>query len=177
MTISLKHVFWASLAASLAIYAVMVLWSLPFIQQEAGGLRPFDLRPGGYSMAEASEFLTRISEEGRTFYLTVQHRLDLFYPALLAITLASGLWLMAPASWRIGRWLLALLPLPGMIFDYLENYLVAGLLRQSPASLDGELVAAASFVTLLKSIATTVAMVVLLLLLVGWIMRRRRGTA
>lgn len=177
MAVSLKPLFWASLAASLAIYAVMVVWSLPFIQQEAGGLRPFDLRPGGYTLPETGEFLMKLSPQGREFYLNVQHRLDLFYPVLLALTLATGLWLMAPASWKGARWLLVILPLPGMVSDYLENYLVAALLKADPASLDEEVVAVASFATLLKSIATTLAMTALIVLLVLWAVRKRRISA
>jgi hypothetical protein len=177
MRLSLKHFFWTSLAASLAIYAVMVLWSLPYIQQQAQGLRPFDLHPGGYSLAEAGEFLGKLSEQGRSFYLAVQHRLDLFYPALLALTLASGMWLMAPASWKAARWLLVILPLPGMVFDYLENRFVAALLKSDPTSLDEEVVAAASLATIIKSIATTIAITVFLLLLVMRIWRKRRSAA
>ncbi len=177
MRLSLKRLFWISLLVSLAIYAAMVFWSLPFIQQQAGGLRPFDLRPGGYSLAEASEFLQRLSEQGRTFYLTVQHKLDFFYPALLAITLGCGLWLMAPASWKVARWLLILLPLPGMAFDYVENYFVASLLKASPALIDERAVAAASLATVIKSITTTVAIVALVVLLLMWRLRKRRTKA
>lgn len=173
----LKLLFWISLLASVAVYAAMVLYSLPTIQQEAGNLRPFDLRPGGYSLADAGEFLSKISDEGRALYLTVQHRLDLFYPALLAIALGSGLWLMAPESWLGWRWLLAVLPLPGMVFDFVENSLVANLLTANPASLDEELVAAASVATIAKSVFTTIAMVVLLVLLVMWALRKRRSEA
>ena len=67
----------ALFAATIGLYLVMLLWSLPKIAAEAGGLTPFDMRPGGYSLAEARAFLAALSPEGTAFYLGVQHRLDM----------------------------------------------------------------------------------------------------
>ena len=69
----------------------MVLWSLPLISEMAGGGIPFDMRPGGYSFDDALVFLREITDAGRHFYLSTQHLLDMFYPTLLAITLAIPL--------------------------------------------------------------------------------------
>lgn len=171
---------WAILAlfaATVGLYLVMLLWSLPRISAEAGGLAPFDMRPGGYSFDEARTFLTALSEEGRRFYLDVQHRLDLFYPALLALSLSVGLaW-----AWRgLPRAALAamvLLAFTGAGFDYLENLWVGTMLTAGPEQVSPEIVAAASRRSVAKAALTTVVMLLLLAGLArrGWRRWRARG--
>ena len=39
--------YWALVALTLAVYLAMVLWSLPFIAAEAGGLCPLRSAPDG----------------------------------------------------------------------------------------------------------------------------------
>lgn len=167
-------------ALTLALYGVMVAWSLPVIAAAAGGLMPFDMRPGGYSFAEAKAFLAALSADGRAFYLGVQHRLDTAYPAMLAVVLALGGFGLAGVGAR--RWLARLIALAAMIgaaADYLENRAVAAMLNAGPDGLAPDMVAFASRWTLLKSGATTVAMVLLLVLLLLWFLRRgrKRGQA
>lgn len=169
----LPMVFWVSLVAAMAVYGVMLLWTLPAISQAAGGLMPFDMRPGGYTFAEAQAFLAALTPEGRHLYLTAQHRLDTAYPLLLAVALGSGLVWLAPAVLGRARWLLAILPVPGALFDYLENLMVGGMLRLD--GIDSEGVGAASLFTLLKSAFTGLAMTVFLALAVYAAVRRWRG--
>ncbi len=161
---------WIVIAATLGVYAVMVAWSLPKIAAMAGGLPPFDMRPLGYSAESARSFLAALSSEGRTFYSTVQHRLDLIFPGLLALML-SMLFLRLSPGWR-GR-ALSLLAVAGAVFDWSENAAVAGLLAQEPTDAALEL---ASWLTILKSACTTLAMTALLVLLVlaGFRRWRRR---
>jgi hypothetical protein len=59
-----NRIFWLVVAATLGVYLVMVLWSIPRISAEAGGLPVFDLRPGGYTFEEARAFLAALSPEG-----------------------------------------------------------------------------------------------------------------
>lgn len=172
MTRALGIIFWVSLAAAAAVHAVMILWTLPAITRAAGGLSPFDLRPGGYSFAEAQAFLAALTPEGRHLYLDVQHKLDTAFPLLLAVALGSGLVRLAPAVLGRARWLLALLPVPGALFDYLENLMVGGMLRLN--GIDAEGVGAASLFTLLKSAFTGLAMTVFLSLAVYAAVRRWR---
>ena len=77
----MKRTFWLTFAATIVVYAIMVVWSLPTITASADGQVPFDLRPLGYSYDEARAFLLALSDEGRHFYTAVQHRLDHIYPA------------------------------------------------------------------------------------------------
>ncbi len=174
-----RAAFWLVFAVTLGVYLVMLLWTLPAITAAAGGLAPFDLRPTGYSFDEARAFLAALTPEGTALYRTVQQRLDIAYPALLAATLVLAILLLSPSGLGRWRWLLAATALPGMVFDYLENAAVAAMLDGGAAALTPELAQAANRWTLLKSAFSTLAFTVLLVLLARWLFRRvlhrRRG--
>lgn len=177
---SARGLFWLVFAATLGVYLVMLLWTLPAVTAAAGGLVPFDLRPTGYSFDEARAFLAALTPEGTALYRGVQQRLDIAYPALLAATLVMAILMLAPARLDRWRWLLAATALPGMVFDYLENAAVARMLDGGAAGLAPGLAAEASRWTLLKSAFSTLAFTVLLVLLALWLFRRvlhRRGRA
>lgn len=161
-------------SAALAVYLAIVLWSLPRIATEAGGLVPFDLRPAGYGIAETKAFLGALSEAGRAQYLGAQALLDWIYPALLALTLGFGTWHLLPTNRPGLRIALMAFPLLTMVFDYLENTRVRGLLLADVV--DAEAVSVASSATVLKSAITSIAMLVLLIALImrGVVLWRRR---
>jgi hypothetical protein len=167
-----KALFWAIFAAALALYLLIVLWSLPRIAAEAGGLVPFDMRPTGYDLDEARAFLTALTETGRALYLGTQHRLDLAYPALLAATFALGFMILFRGPLR---WVLWVLALAVVGFDWLENHAVATLLRADPTTLDAATVAEAARWSVLKSVATTLAGLALLAGGIAALLRRRRA--
>lgn len=140
--------------SAMTIYLVMVLGTLRYLTDLAMVL-PFDLRPTGYSQAEAAALLEALGEAGRQFYLTRQIPLDTFYPGLLALTLISTLrWRAA----RFGPTLMTRIGVPLAIlaatFDYLEN-LGIGLMLHGGA--DPTLVQAASTATMVKSALTSAA--------------------
>ena len=148
--------FCALFAATMAFYAAIVLWSLPRISGAAGGLAPFDLRPAGYDLAQATAFLDALTPAARAQYLGAQHWLDTVYPPLLALTLGWAiLWGFrdAPAVLRLG---LLVPAVAGAGFDLLENARVAALLRADDVT--AGMVARASFATVAKSVATALAM-------------------
>lgn len=156
-----------SLISSQAIYLVMVLITLPHIQQLAGGLKPFDLLPQGYDFAYAISFLESIKDEGRNFYLSRQIPLDLIYPGLFAFAFATlWLWILdkAPACSKAWRWG-ALLPILAGIADYIENALIVAMLYSYP-DISKVLVSTANISTILKSMTTTIYFIALLLLIV-----------
>jgi hypothetical protein len=166
-----RAAFWTLFAVTMAIYLVMILWSLPKISAAAGGAAPFDIRPFGYGFDETKAFLGALSPEGTAFYLNVQHRLDVAYPALLAATLFFAIRALAPGASPLPT-LLALVALPGAVFDYLENASVTAMLNAGASGLTPELAARASLWTLLKSVFTTIAML-MLLAFVGMALWRR----
>jgi len=64
--------FWC---AAMLVYLLMVFGSLAEIERITG-VRAFDMRPTGYSFADALALISALGEEGRRFYLTVQIPLD-----------------------------------------------------------------------------------------------------
>lgn len=160
--------YWILTAATLGVYLVMVLWTLPYIAQEANGARPFDLRPLGYSFDEARDFLSALSEQGRVFYLTVQHRLDIVYPVLMALWVTLTVRALTPTWSRVVHFGIALLAAASAIFDYVENARVAVLL--SGAAVTEDLVSAASQATVLKSAfgGALLCLTLVLLVLAAW---------
>ena len=135
--------------ATLGLYLVMTLWSLPEIQAEADGLRPFDLRPLGYSAAAAEDFLNALSEEGRVFYAETQHALDTVFPVLLLVWAGWTVWMLYPVP---VAWLFIALAVLGGVADYAENATVARLLD----GFDADLATRAARWTMVKSAAATV---------------------
>lgn len=162
-----RHLFWGLFALTLAVYLVMLSITLPAITRAAGGLMPFDLRPGGYGLGEAQAFLSALPADGLALYRQVQLTLDTFYPGLLALTLFFALDAMLPPALRRFRLLLTPMAAPVAIFDYLENHAIAAMLDAGAEGLSERLVADANGWTLLKGQATAVAMCILLAL-VAW---------
>jgi hypothetical protein len=161
----MKRLFWILFAVTMAVYATIVGWSLPHISAAAGDLVPFDMRPGGYSFEDARAFLAALSPDGAAFYEAVQHRLDIFYPPLIALTLAWAIAALLPRGWGIWCWAIGALAMPIAALDYLENAAVSVMLQAGAAGLTPEMVASASGWTIAKSMLTTVAMSLVLLLL------------
>lgn len=156
----------------LCLYGLIVLWSLPMVAAEAGGLVPFDMRPGGYSFDEAQAFLQALSPRGRALYHEPQHWLDAVYPPLLGLWLFLACRALWPEGQRWGLWVIAATCAVVVLADWAENLLVLDLLLADPGALSAAQVARASTATLIKSGATTLAFVALLGLGVLKLVRR-----
>ncbi|MAM13875.1 MAG: hypothetical protein CML23_26160 [Rhizobiaceae bacterium] len=167
---------WIAFAIAVCIYGAMTIWTLPAISEAAGGLAPFDMRPGGYSFAEAQAFLAALSTQGREIYLGPQQRLDLVYPAALALALGISLYLLAPFN-RFWKGLLALIPALGMVFDYLENAAVRTMLLAGSSGLQPEQVETASRFTTAKVIFDSAGYGLVLVFLILWALRRWRNAS
>ena len=154
--------YWVLVALTLVIYMAMVGWSLPLISNAAGGLAPFDLRPGGYSFDDAQAFLMALPADSVVFYQETQHRLDAAFPALVGVVLIIGLWWLSHNWPTPARILLVAFPLVGAIADYLENSSVARLLIAGGEGITPDMVAQANRWTVLKSGSITVSMLALL---------------
>jgi hypothetical protein len=143
----MPRIFWVILAAMLAAWLSMNLWSAPRIEELSGGLRLFDMRLTGYSHAEAKDFVAAIGDEGAALYLGWQLWLDTIFPPLLGAVL-----------FFFYRWLFP--GLPGLIIgtvsltyvaaDYLENMAVAAMVRAGANGLTPEMAATASQWTVTK---------------------------
>jgi hypothetical protein len=167
--------FWTLVAATVALNAAIVGWSAPYISAQAGGAPIFDLRPLGYTFAEARAFLQALTPEGTGFYRAVQLRLDLLYPALLALSIGWALvWLMP--RWK-ARAVVLVPPVFAMIFDYAENVAIHRMLMVGADGLTPELVAQASLLSQLKALSSTVSFSLLLVVMGLWFWRRLRARA
>lgn len=151
-----RAAYWVLLAVTLAIYSAMVLGPLSQIAADAGA-PALDMRPRGYSAAEARAFLAALSEDGRAIYAGPQHLLDTIYPALLAITLVWSAVKLAGGRFRWAVWLIAPLSVAAAVSDYAENALIARFLFADPDTIPDEALMRAASFTVVKSGATTIA--------------------
>lgn len=167
MTFKLRT-YWVLTTATLGIYLVMVLWSLPYIADQAGGERAFDLRPLGYSFDEAQIFLDALTENGRLTYLNIQHQLDRVYPALLAVWLIVTIRALTPRWSPLVHLSVSVMAVCAALFDYMENIRVEALLLADEVS--AAAVASASQATVAKSVlgGALLSLTAILLLRRAW---------
>ena len=153
--------------AAAGFYLLMIFGTLAHIET-LSGLRPFDMRPGGYSAELANSLINDLGPSGRRYYLTRQIPLDLVYPYLMALTLVSLLkWLgsggVSQNLVRIGIWF----SIAAAIADYLENAGICFMILSWPA-ISANAVLAASVSSIVKSGLTTAAVSVVVLGVVFW---------
>ena len=79
----MPRIFWAILAAALAAWLGMNLWTVPRIEESADGLRLLDMRFTGYTYSEMHDFIAAMDVEGTALYLGTQYWLDMIFPPLL----------------------------------------------------------------------------------------------
>jgi len=167
----------ALLSASGLLWAVMFFGPLAHLTRLAGGMTPFDIRPSGYSYAEAQAFLEAIGEQGRKYYSSPELILDAFYPPLYAVSRALALWwLTMPGRIREAplppktRWTLIAVPVLMASLDVIENGCIAVMLWTWP-NLSRGLVEASSFATQVKIIAGVLTETLMAGLAVVWLKR------
>lgn len=161
------------------VYLAMILGPLAELEQ-ISGLKPFDLRPGGYSHDSARDLIAALGPEGRRIYLWRQLPLDTAYPALFALAVAGAIrWFSAALAAPLIVWFQAAsyAAYLASLTDYLENALIVAMLNSGDdPSL--ALTRIASAATLTKSVLTSVALTAMILAIVLFLARRlkRSGT-
>ena len=151
------------------IYLIMINVTLAHIEA-VSGQTPFDMRPLGYSPADAAALLNALGTDGSEYYLRYQIPLDTLYPAMLALTLIAAISRFGqrmPNS-KLVRLGIAL-SLGAALFDYGENLGIVAMIRAWPDTSD-MLVYAVSIATIVKSVLTTLS--VSLVLVVGFFWSR-----
>ncbi len=160
--------------AAAGIYIVMINITLEHIQF-LSGLRPFDMRPGGYSSEQAHVLLDALGIDGRQYYLTRQIPLDLIYPALMALTLVSILkWIERQGVNRVLTKVGIGLSVGAAIADYLENVGICSMILSWP-DLPTSLVQAVSLASIAKAVLTTAAVLTVTSGLVFWLYKGMRN--
>lgn len=162
--------------AAAGFYLLMIFGTLAHIET-LSGLRPFDMRPGGYSAELANSLIDALGSSGRWYYLTRQIPLDLVYPALMALSLISLFeWLgsryVSQKLVRIGTWF----SVAAAIADYLENAGICLMILSWP-EISARTVLAASVASIVKSGLTTSAVLIVLLGVGSWAFKRKRAYA
>ena len=162
------RLIYAALAGLLlALLALMWRVTLPELIRGAGGLAPFDLRFTGYTLAEAQDYLQRLTPWGRDIYLEAQHRLDAVLPPVLAVFLVWSFTVLLPRPVAL---VMALVAMAGAVADMIENARVAALLTAPQVT--EALVAAASQATVAKATLDGAALAVFALASLWHLARR-----
>lgn len=159
----MRQLNWALPLASGVALAVLVLVVTPQLAAQSAGGMPFDLRPFGYSLAEAQAYLAALTMAGARLYLGAFRLTDTLLPLLLTPTLCL------PLRGRGQVWFL-----PALVYgllDLWENLAIARLIHLGP-DVDAAAVAWASSLTQAKFAALAVA--VLLALHGAWTAWRAR---
>lgn len=147
---------------TMAVYILMLSYSIPAVSAFAPELPLFDLSPSGYSYAYANELLYSLGAEGRDLYLFTQLPLDFIYPGMFSITYSLLL------AWVFGKIFLTssrinyclIVPFLAGIFDYAENLFIIKMLSSYPDLQVGTVKIASTF-TILKSSFTLLFFVLL----------------
>jgi hypothetical protein len=174
----------ALLAANGLLWAVMFFGPLAHLEHLASGLTPFDIRPRGYSYAEARAFLEAVGQQGRRYYVSPELVIDTFYQPLYAVSRGLAFWWLtmpgrareAPLPLRVRYALIAVRVLMASL-DLFENGCIAVMLL-TWSDLSQGLVEVSSLATQMKIIAGVLTEVLMGVLAVIWLMRwgiRRRG--
>jgi hypothetical protein len=166
------------LVASGIMWAVMFFGPLAHLTRLAGGLTPFDIRPRGYSYADARAFLEAIGEQGRAYYAVPELVIDTFYPPLYAVSRGLALWWLtmpgrvraAPLPLKV-RYTLIAVPILTASLDLVENGCIAVMLWMWP-DLSHGLVEVSSLATRMKIMAGVLTEALMGALAAIWLMRR-----
>ena len=165
------------LTASGLLWAVMFFGPLAHLSRLSGGMTPFDIRPSGYSYAEARAFLEAIGAEGRAYYASPELILDAFYPPLYAVSRGLALWWLtmpghigkAPVPLNV-RCALIAVPILMATLDVVENACVAVMLWTWP-DLSNAVVELSGFATQVKIIAGALTEMLMAGLAIVWLVR------
>ncbi len=154
-------------ALTAAVSLVMNLVLIPKIEATTNGIRCFDMN-FAYSFETAKEFLSLLSDAGRSLYLTVQLPLDFVYP--VAYTLFFCMLII-----RLTKKANALLVLPALlaVFDYCEN--VCTIIMLKSAELSKPLATAGSIFTSVKTVLMYLVFAVIIVCIVRWCINKKRS--
>jgi hypothetical protein len=167
-TISGKSILLLFVAAS-AVYAVMLLVTIPQVMAFADGMELLDMMPFGYEAQYVQLLFDTLGEEGRNVYLTRQLPLDMIYPGLFAASYSLIMVYFLSQMGKFQGWVvnLAFIPIVVGLADSLENAGIITMLLSYPnqTSLMVEL---ASIFSVVKAMSTTVYFVSLMVVLIAY---------
>ena len=165
---------WKFILPLLLLVVAFSVFVFPYYQSKlhaiAEGFKPLDIR-FAYTADEVRADFQSLGSVGREIYQTVVGKVDmaypLFYGSFLVLLMANVIKKVAgPDSPRL---LISLLPLAGVVFDYLENFNTLGLLRNFPnlsaAAVEwGELMTRLKHITGMTSVGLIIVFAILILI-------------
>lgn len=151
------------LVATLGV-SIWVFWLHAAHLQSDGGLRSFDSRVGGYTLADARDYLAGLDPGGYALYQGLARWLDLLFPALLGLSMGVFYWRVTSYLNQWSRLVLLLFPSGYVLMDLCENALIQEMLAHTAAHLDPETVSLASHFTITKFVLLAVSLLAGLLL-------------
>ncbi|MDF2947151.1 MAG: hypothetical protein K0S51_1830 [Bacillales bacterium] len=137
------------------VYFTMLLITIPVVESYSKEMKIFDLMPTGYSYDYAVQLLKGLGADGRNAYLYYQIPLDIIYPFLMGITGVFFIKLIIKQLNFRRLSFLIYLPIIAACFDYLENFMVIGMINLF-RNLSPTLVGIASIFTTIKSLFTVI---------------------
>jgi hypothetical protein len=167
---------WKFILPFFLLFGFITFYLFPHYQlqlsQAAGEeIKPLDVR-FSYSLSEVNYLFNKLGVEGRELYKKVVGRVDMIYPIIygffFGLTLA---YLLKKISRRKPKLILiALLPVFGVLFDYLENLNTLNLLRQYP-NIEEHGVSWGKQVTMIKHMFLFASLALILLLAISLLIK------
>lgn len=158
------------------VLALMMIFTFPSINAKLG-TQAFDLKAFGYSQEEALAMIQNLDQATTSLYLFPQIFLfDILYPAFLALLLSALIIRLSNLNQVKTHALysnLYLLPFIAMVFDYVENILVAVMITQT-SEVSPLTVHIASTATQMKGLFTTISWIIVIMLFVIWLKNKKR---
>jgi hypothetical protein len=174
---------WKFILPLLVLFVLFSFFIFPEYQSRMGAIageyiQPLDTRMS-YDAAEVQTLFEKLGTEGRDVYRFVTGKIDMIYPLvyvmLLMLVLTSLIRKLTVPGSRFA--LLALLPLGGMLFDYLENFSTLRLLRNYPNITEDE-VSMGEMLTRIKHGFLFLSLILVLFLAILFLIKKlliRRG--
>jgi hypothetical protein len=128
-----------------------------------------------YSVSDLFRVAEGLGEEGRAQYVRARWTFDLIWPLVYTAFLATAVsYLLDKAFSHQGDWhLLNLIPVVGMLFDYLENIAASGVMMAYPDKLTW-LALLSSWFTPVKWVAIGDSFTLVAIGLIAWVINSRK---
>ncbi len=177
---------WATGRTVLIFLVLFLVFEIAVLPLAAGRIQELSAAPNGgpldltlgLSPADTYARLTDYGTNGRQFYLIVELTVDLLFPITYGLFFSLTLALIFQRAYTAGsgmhRWIVV--PLVGMVCDFLENAGIITMLLAYPAQLDFVAVYT-RIMTLLKWGCTIASVVLIIVGVVALIMGRRKAAA
>jgi hypothetical protein len=132
-----------------------------------------DLRMG-YSYNNVNEYLNKLGEEGRNYYLKTFHLIDTFYPIIYcSFYLIALSYLINKCFKKRKYYILLLLPIIGTICDYGENIFINSFIK-SYNNISQNAVIISNYLTRIKFILVYTSLLCIILLIVFLIIKTKK---